>query len=55
MKYLNKTFSVGLSSKNFDKNYDKVFRKPLVERLDEKSRKVLDNIESIIWKNEVKV
>lgn len=34
MKYLNKTFSVFMSgNKQYEDNYNKIFRKPLLERI----------------------
>jgi len=33
MKYLQKKFSVFMGSKDYDKNYDSIFRKPLKERI----------------------
>lgn len=43
MEYLKKSFSVSMSSKAYNDNYDKIFRKPLLQ-------KIKDYIEKYIYK-----
>lgn len=41
MKYLNKTFSISMSSKDYNKNYDSIFKKSWWQKIKEKVEKIL--------------
>jgi len=44
MKYLNKSFSVFMGSKDYEKNYDNIFKKSLKEKIKNFIDKILFNL-----------